>query len=46
MRSQIEEEDFDARLGSKTGKPYWGNAGEQNVNQHWEALMAHNTGKH
>ena len=24
MRSQIEEQDFDARLGSKTGKTFWG----------------------
>ena len=24
MQSQIEEQDFDARLGSKNGKPYWG----------------------
>ena len=24
MRSQIKEQDLHARLGSKTGKPYWG----------------------
>ena len=44
MRSQIEEQDFDARLGTNwettlgnnRGKKCW----EQHGNQHWEALMA------